>query len=252
MHRRSRHRVGGVVVARTRIVNPLVAEQEEGLVLAVVDMRDVHRTAEGTAPGIEGEVRTRGAGLVQEEVVGPETRALEGIVRGAVEVVGAGFDADVGDTALRLPELCVEGRGLHLEFLHDVGGRHVGRRHLVGIGARSGRRAVDRHVVQQAAGAAHREVHNVGRLERTVQPDAAVKGHARREPDQQERVAVRKRQVRHSLGIHHRAQRGGLRVRERQFGTYRHLLLRCADFQCDVDIQPIGDPDFDSTAQGPS
>ena len=36
-----------------------------------------HRTAERTAPAVEQEVRTRRAGLVEEEIVGPETGALE-------------------------------------------------------------------------------------------------------------------------------------------------------------------------------
>ena len=40
VHGRGRNGVGGVVVARARIVDALVAEQEEGLVLAVVDLRD--------------------------------------------------------------------------------------------------------------------------------------------------------------------------------------------------------------------
>jgi len=50
-----------------------------------------------------------------------EAGALEAVVHGSVEIVGAAFDADVGDAALGLSELGVEGVGLHLEFLHDVG-----------------------------------------------------------------------------------------------------------------------------------
>ena len=42
-HSRRRNRVAGVVVARARIVDALIAEQEEGLVLAVVDFRDARR-----------------------------------------------------------------------------------------------------------------------------------------------------------------------------------------------------------------
>src|SRR5207302_9514267 len=76
VHGRRGHGVGGIVVPRARIVDAFITEQEEGLVLAVVDFRDAHRPAEGAAPAIEAEVRTRRAGFVQEKVVGPETGTL--------------------------------------------------------------------------------------------------------------------------------------------------------------------------------
>src|ERR1035438_1710697 len=247
---RSRHGVGGVVMARARIVDALVAKQEERLVLAVVHLRDTHRTAEGAAPRIEHEVRPRRAGLVQEEVVGPETGALEAEVRGAVEIVGARFDADVGHAALRLAELRIEGGRLHLELLHDVGGGHVGRRHLEGIGARSGGRAVDGDVVQQAAGSAHREVHDVGGFEGTIETHAAVEGAAGREADQQEGVAVGERQVRHPLGVHHGAQRGGFGIEECCLRAHRHGLFRSADFERHVDGQTVRYADFNARPHG--
>ena len=250
MHGWRRDSVGGVVVAGARIVDALITEQEEGLVLAVVDVRDVHRTAERPAPGIEQEIRPRSAGLVQEEVVSPETGTLEGVVRGAMEIVGTGFDTDVSHTALRLPELRIEGRRLHLELLHDIGGRHIRRCNLVGVGARRGGRTVDRDIVQQAAGSAHGEVHDVGRLERTIQPDAAVKGDAGGEANQQEWVAIRERKVRDAFGIDYGAQRGAFRVEQGYFRTHRHLLFRSANFQRDVDIEAIGDADLHVMAKG--
>ena len=131
-----------------------------------------------------------------------------------MEIVGAGFDADVGDAALRLPELGIEGGGLHFELLHDVRGRHVGGGHLVGIGARSGGRAVDGDIVEQAAGAAHGEVDDVGGFEGAIQTDAAVEGDAGGKADQEEGIAVGKRQVRHAFGIHHGAQGGGFGIEQ--------------------------------------
>src|SRR5205085_2662609 len=98
-----------------RIVDALIAEEEERLVLAVVDARNVDRAANRSAPAVEQEIRARRAGLVQEEVVRPKARPLESIAHRAMEVVSAALDADVGDAALGLSELRVEGRGLHLE-----------------------------------------------------------------------------------------------------------------------------------------
>ena len=90
-------------------------------------------------------------------------------------------------------------------------GRHIGGRHLVGIGARRGGGAVDGDIVEQAAGAAHGEVDDVGGFERAVQADAAVEGHAGGKADQEEGVAVRQRQVRDALGIDHGSERSGSR-----------------------------------------
>ena len=252
VHGRGRDGVAGVVMPRAGIVNALIAEQEEGLVLAVVDFRDGHRTAERTTPAVEEEVRTRCAGLVQEEVVGPEAGTLEGIVRAAVEGVGPALDADVGDAALGLAELGVEGVGLHLELLHDVGRRHIGRSHFIGIGGRGSGRAINRNVVQVAAGSTHGEVDDMGRLERAIQADAAIKGNAGGESDQQERIPVRERQAGYALGVDHGAEGGALRIQQRDFAGYRDLLFRRADFHGDVDIQAVGNPDFDGVAQRPS
>ena len=87
-----------------------------------------------------------------------------------------------GCAALGLAELRVEGRGLDLELLDDVGGRHVRGGHLVPVGAEVVGRAVDGDVVQAAARAAHGKVDDVGRLEGAVQADAAVKGDAGGKP----------------------------------------------------------------------
>src|SRR5437763_7097681 len=104
MHGGCRHCVGRVVVARTGVLNAFIAEQEEGLVVTVVEFWDLHRTTERAAPAVEQKVRTRRACLVEEEVVRPETRPLERVVRAAMKTVRAALDADVGDAALRLSE----------------------------------------------------------------------------------------------------------------------------------------------------
>src|SRR5262249_40521589 len=129
----SRHRVGGGVVPWPGIAQAFVSPHEEWLVLAVVSLPNGHGAAERAAPDVIGESGVGRAGLIVEEVVGPEIGALEGISSRAVEIVGAGFQTDVSDAALRLSELRVESGGLHLKLLNDVGRRHVGSDHLVAV-----------------------------------------------------------------------------------------------------------------------
>src|SRR5205085_10426338 len=106
-------------------VNAVIPEQKESLVASIVNLGNTDRTAERSAVTIEQKIGTRRAGLVQEKIIGPKAGTLEGVVGGSVETVGAALDADVGDAALGLPELRVEGVGLNFELLHDVGRRNV-------------------------------------------------------------------------------------------------------------------------------
>ena len=87
--------------------------------------------------------------------------------------VSAPVDADVGDSALSLAELGVEGVGLDLEFLDDVGGRDVRSGDFIGVGGGRGGRSVEGDVVQVAAGSTHGEINDVGSLKWTVEAHAA-------------------------------------------------------------------------------
>ncbi len=71
-------------MARAGILDSFVAEEEEAFVLAVVDFRNNYRTADGSAPPVEQEVRTWSACFIKEEVIGPKAGALERIVDAAV------------------------------------------------------------------------------------------------------------------------------------------------------------------------
>src|SRR5262249_15050705 len=138
----------------------------------------VDRAAERTAPAVEMEVGPVASLQVVIEIVGRELLAIEGVEARAVELVGARLDADVGDPALRLPELGVEGGGLDLKLLDDVGGRHVGGDYLVAIGRGRGRRAVEGYVAEVAARSTHGEADDVGRLKGTIQTGIAGECHA--------------------------------------------------------------------------
>ncbi len=79
----------------------------------------------------------------------------------------------------------------------------------------------------------------------TIQADAAVKGYAGGEADQQEGVAVGQRQVRHAFGVHYRAQRSGFGIEQGGFRAHRHRLFGGADFQGEADVEAVRDADFD-------
>src|SRR6185369_6225599 len=107
-------------------LHPVVAEEEEGAVLAVVHLGNVDRSVDGATGIGDVEVGTRGSGGVGEEGVGIEFGGLFVEEGAAVDFVGAGLEADVDDAAFGRAGGDVEGRGLHLEFGNDVGDRSLG------------------------------------------------------------------------------------------------------------------------------
>ena len=195
------HELDGKRVARAAVVNAFVRIEEEGLVLAVVEFTQPDRSAHRAAPAVVFERRPHAALLVVEKVVGPHGRPVERVKAGTVHRVGAGFDDHVGDAALRLAERRVESGGLDFELRHRIGGGHISRNDG-GAGPGRGRAAVNGDIAQVAAGAAHGVIHNVGRLEGTVQPGIANERHARRQSGNEKRVAVGQRQRRDAHRIH--------------------------------------------------
>ena len=242
--------VGGVVVAGAGILDAFIAEEEEGLVFPAVEFGDDDGSTEGTAPAVEEEVGARGTGFIEEEIIGPEAGALERIIGAAVETIGAAFDADIGDAALSLAELGVEGVGLHLEFLDDVGGGHVGSGDFVGVGGGGSGRPVDGDVVKVAARSAHGKIDDVGGFEGTVEADAAVEGDSGGEADEKEGVAVGEREFRDTLAVDDGAEGGGFGIEQGDFAGDGDLLFGAAEFHGEIDVEAIGDADFDFWADG--
>jgi hypothetical protein len=90
-----------------------------------------------------------------------------------VKVVRAALRNDAGDAALGVAELSIVRRGLNSEFLCGIAGRNVRGDYLVGICRRGTRGAIDQEIAADATRAAHCEVGDVCRFERSIQTGAA-------------------------------------------------------------------------------
>ena len=135
----------------------------------------------------------------------------------------------------------VEAGGLHLELLHRAGGRHERDAAAAGhVG-----RAVERELV-----AARRSVGVDGRgaavVERTRELQVAGVGHARHQPRQHERVAVRERHQRDALLVDHLAGRRVAALEQRARAGDRDRFLDRAELELRVEREPIADADFDA------
>ena len=242
-HLRARHR-GRAVVARPRLVDPLEAVHEERPPPAVV-ARQQHGSADAAAVAVVGEVGERKVVGVGEEIVGEQAlRRLREIGR-ARERIAARLDAQVGHASLGVAHRRVEGGRLHLELLDDVGWRHVRRDDLSGVRRGSARHAVDGQVAAVAARAVHRVPDDVRRLEGTIEAGRAGVGDAGGQADQVVRIAVRRRQLGDAPGIDDVAERAVGGFEEGRRGADRHFLDRAANFERDLELEPIGDADVD-------
>ncbi len=188
--------VGRGVEARANVLDAFVADREEGLVPPVVEPRDADRAGEAEARPVRGGVRALLASRVPEEVVRGQALGLGEVVDRAVVAVRPGLDAHAGDAALGVAELSVEGRGLDLELLDEVGRRDVARDDLVGVGRGRARSPVDQQVAAVAARAVVGEPDDVRRLVGPVQPLVTRVGEAGGEAHDLVRVAVDQRELR--------------------------------------------------------
>ncbi len=232
--------VAAGVEARADVGDVLEAEHEERLVPAAVEARDADRAAEGEARPVRRALDDVLAAGLAEEVVGAELVRLREVVRRAMEGVGPGLDADAGDAALRVAELRVERRGLHLELLHEVGRRHVGRDDLVGVGGGGARGAVDQQVAAVAARALVGVADDVRRLVRAIQTLAAGVRQAGRQPHDLVGVTVDQWQRRDARLIDHQPEVGVGRVDGRRRGRDGERLFHRADLEHDLHVDGLG------------
>ena len=163
----------------------------------------------------------------------------------ARERVAARLDAQVGHASLGVAHRRVEGGRLHLELLDDVGRRHVRRDDLAGVRGGGARHAVDGQVAAVAARAVHRVADDVRRLEGTIEARRAGVGDAGGQADQVVRIAVRRRQLGDAPGVDDVAERAVGGFEERRLGADGHFLDRAANFERDVELEPIGDAHVD-------
>jgi hypothetical protein len=161
------------------------------------------------------EVRQRNVVGVGEEVVGEQLLRRLGDVGAAPQLVRARLDRQVDHAAFGIARRRVEGRGLHLELLDDVGRRDVGGDDFVGVGGRGARHAVDRQVVAVAARTRHRVADDVRRLEGAIETRRTGGGDARGEADERIGIAVGRGQLRDASRVDDVAERrgGGLEQR---------------------------------------
>ena len=103
-----------------------IVAEEEGLVLAVVDLGDLYRATEGKAELILLERLTLRAAGIGEEVVGVELFVAQKLPGAAVQSVGTRFRSGADNPAGGPAILGAETAGLHLEFLDGVNGGRVG------------------------------------------------------------------------------------------------------------------------------
>src|SRR5207248_9986363 len=123
--------------------NTFIRKQEEGLVLAVVEFRNQHRTAHTETWTIrERRWPTLASRISKEDICCPAA-GLDPVVGRAMKLVGAGRNRQARNTALSVTKLSVVGCRLHFEFLGDVSRRNVRSNYLVGIRRRRTGGAVD-------------------------------------------------------------------------------------------------------------
>ncbi len=231
-------RVPREVETRALIRDSLIADHVEGLV-----------PENGAADRAAGPVRIaldlRLASSLPEEVVRAPARRFGKVVGRTAEAIGSGFDDHAGHTALGVAELGVEGRRLHLELLNQIGGRDVGRDHLVGVCRGGARQAVNQQVAAVAARAVHGVSDDVSRLERTIQPLVARVGQAGRQSHDLVGIAVDQRQRREALLVDDQPHVGVRGVQPGGLSDDADRLLEGADFQHDGQVARLADLEHD-------
>ena len=118
--RRERDEPAGAEVAHAR---DLQVGEEERLVAPVVNLRDVDRPTDRVTPVEELERRPPPIDRVVVEVIGPEGVVLDVAERGAVQLVRARLDGEVGDACQAARVLGRHRSGLKLELRDGIGRR---------------------------------------------------------------------------------------------------------------------------------
>ena len=107
-------------VALRPLAQPLEITEEECPIVAVVELRNHHRTTRRRAELVALEIGPRQAALVGEIAIGVQFRVPQEFVHRAVQLIGARLEYDVDNSATGPPELGRVAVGLHLELLHRV------------------------------------------------------------------------------------------------------------------------------------
>ncbi len=210
--------------------HPVEPEQEEGSIFPVVDLGNVHRTANRAAGVGEVQIRARSAGGVGEERIGVQRGGLFAEERGAMHFVGPGLEADVDHSAFGLTGGDVKGRRLHLEFGYDVRHRRPG---LADGAARFVVEGVARAVEGELVAAGRRARHRVGcveRLPRLIFRRLVGECHTVAQADDVVHIAEMDGQIAHLFGSDHAAH-GDIGTVEQRcvlgdrdgFGLHSHL-----------------------------
>ena len=157
--------------------------------------------------------------------------------------VGAALHRHVDRRPSRVALLRVVGRRLDLELLHRVGGRDVGDAPSVGVVGR----AVEGELVAPG-GPVGDDRRGPRVVERAGELEVAGVGRARREPGQDERVAVRERQAGDPLGVDHLARGPRSRLEKRRAGHDLDQLGDPAGLELEVQRQAVADADLHGPA----
>jgi hypothetical protein len=106
---------------RHEALGALVVDEEESPVLAVVDLREVDRSAEGSAELVLAVFLAPGSVGIRDEIVGVEGFVAQILPGVAPETIGSGFDDGVDDCADGVPEFRAVVAVLELEFFDGIG-----------------------------------------------------------------------------------------------------------------------------------
>ena len=127
-----RRRVRRGIGQRAGVADPLHVEHEEGLVLAVIDLRNAHRPIHYESRLVPAHHAARVLGRVAGKTVGVQLVVAEKLVQGSVQRVGSALQDGVDHRAAAVAVLRVIRVRLDRHFLNGVGRRdkaHVdGRR----------------------------------------------------------------------------------------------------------------------------
>ena len=213
-----RRRHGHIKVVGRALRHFFPVDEEERAVAAVVDLRQVHRSAGGDAEFVAAE-----CGLLQPLAIRRPARRVELVVahefvERAVQLVGTGAGGRSQDAAARTPELRREIVRDDLELLDDLERRRVVD--VVG-GAVAG------------LGAVHQDLAGVRTASADDRPGAggSFGQHTGRVQRQAVRVAAQQRQFQHLAAGYDGSERRCLLLEHHRTRRHRDLILNGADFE---------------------